>query len=137
MKNRLFISIFIYFLSFNIYACRCIEPSHSKAFESSEVVVIGEVLETSSLTGNEGSIAIIKVNKTWKKQIKSKIGIFSITNCNFTMDKGKHYILFLKTEEYGLYSTGRCSGNKLVSSSDSDKLLKWLDIKKSYAIDNK
>ncbi len=137
MKNRIFISIFIFFLSFNVYACRCIEPSHSKAFELSEVIVIGEVLEISSLAGVEGSIAIINVNKAWKKQIKSKIGILSITNCNFTMNKGKHYILFLKSEEYGLYSTGRCSGNKLVSDSDSEKLVKWLGTKKNYAIDNK
>jgi len=135
MKNRIFIAIFIFFLSFNVYACRCIEPSHSKAFELSDIVVIGEVLEISPLTENKGSIAIIKVNKTWKKEIKSKIGILSITNCSFAMDKGKNYILFLKSEEYGLYSTGRCSGNKLVSNSK--KLLKWLDTKKSYAIDNK
>ena len=111
------------------YACRCIEPNLDESFERSEIIVKGKIEAIALLPDYGGSISIVKVKKVWKNQTLDTIGIISLTNCSFVFEKNREYVLFIKKDKYGLYSTDKCSGNKLVQ--DGNKVSDWLDSKDS------
>lgn len=119
--------VFFLLISSNVYACRCIKPSQNDSFKNSESIVFGKVLEVATLPDYDGSISIIKVLKSWKDKTNETIAIISITNCSYSFEKNKEYVLFLNKDRYGLYSTDRCSGNTLIDKDNT--LINWLDSK--------
>ena len=109
----------LFFVSSITYACRCKEAGLDDSFKSSESVVLGKVLEVAPLSDYDGNISIIEVVRSWKKPISQTIGIMSITNCSFIFKKGRQYILFLKSDRYGLYYTDKCMGSRLVDENSN------------------
>lgn len=107
--------IFLLSLSINTQACRCLAPNIEQAFESSDNVVMGKVIESVKLDKYEGKLTIVTVLKSWKGETFPKIGITSITNCSAYFKKGEEYLIFLSKEPLGLFSTNICSGNKLLN----------------------
>ena len=51
--------------------------------------------------------------------------VISVTNCSFGFESGRDYLVFAGAENYGLYSTDKCSGTK--PSSENTELIDWLD----------
>lgn len=117
--------IFLLLTSSGVYACRCIELGPEESFERSEIVVKGKIEAVALLPNYDGSISILKVEKTWKENSLDTIGIISLTNCSFVFKKGIEYFIFLKKDKYGLYSTDKCSGNK--AAKDNGKMSDWLN----------
>jgi len=124
---KYFFLILLFLATSGAYACRCIEPSLDESFERSESIVKGKIEAIALLPDYGGSISIVKVKKTWKNQTLDTIGIISLTNCSFVFEKNREYVLFIKKDKYGLYSTDKCSGNKLVQNGN--KVSDWLDSK--------
>jgi len=122
---KYFFFILLLSISSGVYACRCIELSPEESFERSGIVVKGKIEAVALLPNYDGSISILKVEKTWKKNSLNAIGIISLTNCSFVFEKEIEYFVFLKRDKYGLYSTDKCSGNK--TAKDSNKMSDWLN----------
>ena len=127
IKTNILLFSSLYLLSIShASACRCIEPEIATAYKNSVAVVQVTAEEVINVPEGSGITAILNVSKSWKTNTASKIAVNSLTSCYFPMKKDKGYILFLNIEPNGLYSTGRCAGNK--TSDNSDELLKWLNI---------
>jgi len=126
MKKILPISIFILLLltETTVLACRCNPPDVARAWKDASLVVRVKVDDVIILPSGEGSSAIVTVAASWKKDSPKRLVVSSFTNCAFNWKAGKEYVLFLRKESNGLYSSDRCMGNRPGNDLDA---IKWLD----------
>jgi hypothetical protein len=82
------------------------------------MVVYANVQDFIASPSNEGGTAIIFISDWWKSTSPKKIVVNSITNCGFSFEIGKSYLLFLNQESNGLFYTDNCSGNKELKLKD-------------------
>ncbi|VAW74052.1 hypothetical protein MNBD_GAMMA15-1742 [hydrothermal vent metagenome] len=121
----LFLAIFLSLTTTQAYACRCNQPSMQEAYDASALVVQANVSDFASMPSGEGNVAILKTKQTWKGQALDKISVISLTNCHFSWEVDKQYIVFLHEESNGMYSTDKCMGN--VSGEEGESAVRWLE----------
>ncbi len=121
----LYSAVFLSLATTQAYACRCKQPSMQEAYDASALVVQANVSDFATMPSGEGNVAILKVKQAWKKQAPGKISVISLTNCHYSWEVAKEYIVFLMEESNGMYSTDRCMGN--LSSESSEDAVKWLE----------
>lgn len=107
------------------YACRCKQPSIQEAYDAAALVVQADVSDFASLPSGRGNVAILKIKQAWKGQALDKISVVSLTNCHFSWEVDKEYIVFLYEEPNGMYSTNKCMRN--VSGKKAESAVKWLE----------
>ncbi len=121
----LYSAILLSLVTTHAYACRCTQPSMQEAYDASALVVQANVSDFAGMPSGEGNVAILKIKQAWKGQALDKISVISLTNCHFSWEVDKEYIVFLYEEPNGMYSTDRCMGN--VSGEEGERAVKWLE----------
>lgn len=139
MKDRLFkFMLAMLFLSAstlifpnNIFACSCVGIEPTEAFEKSEAVFLGRVLNTKQEQVYQGftfsyRVAnLFEVTQIWKGSPQSQMLIFDNGNtesCGIGFEEGKNYLVYASKNENGEFRTGLCSRTKEASKA-------WEDLK--------
>jgi hypothetical protein len=114
-------------------ACRCTEPKSPEiAYQRATAVVIAEVVRLQPRKEIDGIEVDLRVMKAWKKKdLPQTLTIFSGTTCQYQMEPGGQYLLYLGHDEkmqprgqkYA-YTTGRCLGSGPLS--ESSLAVNWL-----------
>ena len=135
------IILFLFFLSINIFACKCDEPTIKSSFKSADFVVIGDVYDVNKTykTGYldvENSLSKIKIEKIYKSlgnDFKSKEITFfgqQFNSCDIIFnEKGKYLIFAYVDPDTTFFYSSLCLATKKLSElKESDfALLEKLD----------
>ena len=143
MKSRLFVLMlaFLFISNFTLvypektYACSCAGVSPSEAFEMSESVFVGKVLNTKQEREQEGIVGTIsyrdanlfKVTQVWKGINQSQIIVYDNgfeASCGFEFEIGNSYLVYASKDNNGELDTGLCNRTAEVSNAGED--LKFL-----------
>jgi hypothetical protein len=139
MKTRLFVLMLTLFLISNLslafpektYACSCAEINPKEAFERSEAVFAGKVLNTKQERQQEGFAGAIRyrdanlleVDQVWKGLDQSQTIIYDDgheASCGIEFEAGKSYLVYVYTGDDGDFYTGLCSRTAEISSAGAD-----------------
>ena len=135
------IILFSFFLSINIFACKCDEPTIKNSFESADFVFIGDVYDVNKTykTGYldvENSLSKIKIEKIYKSlgnDFKSKEITFfgqQFNSCDIIFNEKEKYLIFAYIDpDTTFFYSSHCLATKKVSElNESDfALLEKLD----------
>lgn len=99
-------------------ACRCVPPGPERAYRNADAVVLGTV------TGQAADASVIAVQEAWKSRPGASLTVISLrTNCQYEMQAGHTYLLYLRATAAG-YQTSICAGNRL--AKDAEPVLRAL-----------
>ena len=141
MKSRLFVLMlaFLFISNFTLvypektYACSCAGVTPSEAFEMSESVFVGKVLNTKQEREQEGIVGTIsyrdanlfEVTQVWKGDNQSQIIVYdNEDSCGIEFEIGKSYLVYASKDKNGELYTGLCNRTTEVSNAGED--LKFL-----------
>lgn len=111
-------------------ACRCLEPEPASAYKRADAVIHVKVERVTPNVGGEGNLAVVHVNRAWKKPMPEELTLLLPPACMYPMEPEHSYLLYLLPPVNGQYSTARCLGNK--TEEESSKALDYLK-KKGHA----
>jgi hypothetical protein len=121
----LFSLIFMALFANSAFACRCSEPGAQHAYANADVVALVRIKTVDVLP--EGLFrAHAEVDRTWKSSLTKTVDIdtSSLDNCEYRLQEGKGFLLYLKFDDQGKLNTYRCWGN--LQKSNAGERLKWL-----------
>jgi hypothetical protein len=118
---------FLFASAENVSACKCVKGSLSKYYDSANAVVVAKVLEINERTENFVEIKI-KIYDSWKTKLPETFSFTAAkTSCEYVMNVGEEYLLYLKEFEPKKWTTSQCMGN--LTKKDSAAARKWLKAK--------
>ncbi|WP_439875717.1 cobalamin biosynthesis protein CbiN [Bacillus mycoides] len=114
-------SFTFFILSEKSYACDCSNVSPEDAFQKTDVVFEGKVLEVQEKDGG-GIKTLFEVKKIWKGTSSSQIIIYtSVSSCGFPFAEGGEYLVFSSYRGEGKLETSICSGTKRLDEAEAKK----------------
>ena len=109
-----------------ISACRCAEPdSPAVAYRSADSVVVAKVVTLVPRPDIGGFTIGLWLSHAWKSDVSREVSITSGSSCNYPVEKGTEYLLFLTQNPDKTFTTGQCMGNR--PSANAGKFIDWLD----------
>ncbi|MDQ0154533.1 hypothetical protein [Robertmurraya andreesenii] len=133
MLTMLFLSGSTLIFPNNIYACSCVGIEPAEAFEKSEAVFLGRVLNTKPEQVHDGvtvsyrTANLFEVTQIWKGTHQSQMLVFDngyVESCGIGFEEGKTYLVYASKNENGEFRTGLCSRTEEASKAGED--LKFL-----------
>ncbi|QOG02958.1 hypothetical protein [Flavobacterium sp. MDT1-60] len=137
--KKLFLILFLSFITSNGYCCSCAEkPSISKNWESAGQVFIGKVIKVDSLLyGNYGEKVYsftIRIKKSYKgffypgRDYRTILYI-DTASCDFIFDVGQEYLIYAK-EDSKVLNCSLCSRTNLLENISEEELNTLVDLQK-------
>ena len=97
-----------------IYACRCKIPSTTWAYKRAEMVLIVKVTKVEKLDEDAQAVEVT-ASEAWKQNAPTTLKILAGGKvCGYFFEEGKDYIVYLKRNGSGEWTTANCVGNKVI-----------------------
>ncbi len=111
--------LFVFSASTTAYACRCKMPTTTWSYKKAEMVLVVKAERVENL-GDEVQSVDVSVSEAWKQNVSSSLKILAGGKvCGYFFEAGKEYVVYLKKNENGEWTTENCVGNKV---TNDDKL---------------
>lgn len=99
------------------YACRCKMPSTAWAYKKAEMVIFVKAQKVEKLTEETESVEL-SVSAAWKQNAAPTLKILAGGKvCGYFFEEGKDYIVYLKKNNNGEWTTVNCVGNKVINDA--------------------
>ena len=122
MKN--FALILMLLVALKSHACKCAGPKTlHEYFESAEMVIKGKVLSNEKVDGSHHHK--VQIERTYKGNLSSKLILIksdASTSCQFGMNLGQTYFVFMTKGIDNAYWTGECSGTQIFTVEKENQL---------------
>jgi hypothetical protein len=110
----------------SIAACRCVEPNApSAAYRAADAVVLAKIVKREPRPELDGFTLSLFVESAWKGEVNQELSVTTGTDCRYSADPGREYVLFLSRAPQNVFTTGLCMGNRPVG--EATKLLRWFE----------
>ena len=110
----------------SISACRCVEPKRpAEAYRSAEAVVVAKIVKLEPRPELGGFAMFLFVERAWKSEVNQELSVITGSDCLYSVEPDKKYLLFLTRTPEKVFTTGQCMGNRPLG--DADKPLRWLE----------
>lgn len=98
-----------------VYACRCKMPATSWAYKKAEMIVVVKAEMVENLSEERQTVEL-SVSDAWKQNAPASLKILAGGKvCGYFFEAGKDYVVYLKKNENGEWTTANCVGNKVVN----------------------
>ena len=94
----------------------------SKAVFAGEILKISETSQRPDVTRPEVAVKI-RLKEVWKGQLTKEVIINTPDNsaaCGYSFEVGKSYLVFADSRKGKIFSTGLCSGNRLLETATEE-----------------
>jgi hypothetical protein len=108
-----------------INACRCVEPSLPEAYRAADAVVLAKVQRLEPRPELGGSAIFLFVESAWKGEVDQELAITTGTDCLYSVEVERKYLLFLRRGAGRAFTTGRCMGDRPLEGGE--QTLRWLE----------
>ena len=106
------------------FACRCIDPNARNAYLNAVSVAYVRIKTITAAKADSVARAEADILEEWKSDLPDSITIFASSVCEYPLQDGGKYLLYLSLNEKGNWTTAICSGN--LQKINADARIKWL-----------
>jgi hypothetical protein len=106
------------------FACRCRPPDVWRAYAQVQAVASVRIKTVTAAPSGGVEQAEADVIEAWKSDLPDSITIFGALICEYPLQEGGDFVLYLNRNDKGNWTTGNCLGNS--QTKDAGARIKWL-----------
>jgi hypothetical protein len=106
-------------------ASKCVPMTPARHFERADAVVVGFIEAVKPVDSRGYAMtAEVTVERNWKGALSDRVSVLTEGTSAVEFEKGRRYLMYLKSVSAQDYATDRCSGTARLEASQ--RALRWL-----------